>query len=268
MAKPIIIFVGSPNVGSYINVMAHSIKNYGVNRIVLVNLLCAPSGQQVDFEKFVNADLWKTISEIAYGRYNGEQFELSKDFRTYENLKKIYGNSHDLREVNYQFLSDGIKDLQSEYGSEAIVDLSAVPKRVAIDVLTGCLAVGLQKVTVFELKKTKRGLEALYHTLNESDYEHVVLPNWEPFLDNLESFAARRNRLKLWTVVGAITISLLLTILYQIGRIRFGEGSWYLVGTIVFFGFLGGILPILDAWGGIKVTSLFKYISEKLQESR
>jgi hypothetical protein len=255
MAKPLIIFVGSPNVGPYINVMANSVQNHDVDSIALINVLESPSGQQVDFADFANRVLWDTMSNLVEGKYTdrGKELAVPKDCEAYKKLKQVFGNSHFLHTVNYQFLRDGIEKLRNRYGADAIVDVSSVPKRVAIDILTASLAAGMPNIMLFELKKPMSGIQALYHSLKETDYEHVVLPNWEPLLGNLEFFSARQNRRKLWTVVASIVISLLLTILYQLGRITFGDGSWFVVGAIVLFGFFGGILPIVDAWGGIRL---------------
>jgi len=69
MAKSLIIFVSSPNVGPYVNAITHSIVEYSVDRIVLVNLLQTPLIPQFDFKIFANEDLWKTLSSLSEGRY-------------------------------------------------------------------------------------------------------------------------------------------------------------------------------------------------------
>jgi len=90
--------------------------------------------------------------------------------------------------------------------------------------------------------------------LSETDYEHVVLPNWEPLLGNIEFFSARQNRGKLWTVLISIVVSLLLTIIFQLSQVRLGNIGWVLAGLTVFVGFFGGVIPIIDAWGGIRLV--------------
>src|SRR5437868_159258 len=214
MTSPLLVFIGSSNVGPYINVMANSVDKHDVDRIALINVLESPSGQQVDFADFDNRVLWDTLCGLVEGRYKdrGQEFPIPKDCEAYKKLKHIFGNSHFLHTVNYQFLRNGIEKLKNIYGTDAIVDVSGVPKRVAIDILTACLAVGISNVMLFELKKPMGGVQALYYALKETDYEHVVLPNWEPLLGNLEFFSARQNRRKLLTVVVAILISLLLTV--------------------------------------------------------
>lgn len=142
------------------------------------------------------------------------------------------------------------------YGNDVIVDLSGAPKRVAIDVLTACLATGISDVMLFELERPPRGVHTLYHNLKESDYKHVVLPRWEPLIDNIKFFSARQNRGKLRGVVISILAALILTILYQLAQIRFGANnwlSWLLVVAIAVIGLVGGISPIIEAWGGISL---------------
>ena len=102
MSRPLLIFVGSPNVGPYINVMSNSVGKYGVDRIVLVNVEDAPSGQQVDFEEFVNRELWDTLSDLADGKYKGQQFQVPQDFHSYKELKRVFGKEHALDKVKYK----------------------------------------------------------------------------------------------------------------------------------------------------------------------
>lgn len=105
---------------------------------------------------------------------------------------------------------------------------------------------------IFELKKPSRGVNALYHNLKDGDYEHIVLPNWEPLIGNIKFFSAKQNRQKLFVVIASIIFSVLLTGVYLVGRINLGDGNWILIGTIAFVGFVGGVIPIVDAWGGMR----------------
>lgn len=85
----------------------------------------------------------------------------------------------------------------------------------------------------------------------------MVLPRWEPLINNIKFFAARQNRKQFRAVIVSILASLVLIIGYQIVRIRFGEGSWvswFLIGAITVIGLVGGVTPIIDAWGGIGIV--------------
>ena len=261
MSKSLLVFVGSSNVGPYINVMANSVSTYGVDRIVLVNILSTPSGQQVNFVKFVNEILWNTVSDLIENKFESQTFQISKDFRAYKDLEQVFGKGHALDKVNYQFLRKDMERMSEIYGTDAIVDISCVPKRWAIDILTACLAAGMSNVMLFELKRPVGGIQSLYHNLDEKDYEHVVLPNWEPLVGNIEFFSARQNRQKLWKVIISIVTSLILVIASQFVQIFFGVSNWFnliLVVAITVIGLVGGIEPIIEAWGGIHFLKLGK----------
>src|SRR5438309_204413 len=111
MARPLLVFIGSPNVGSYINVMANSVSKHDVDSIALIRLLESPSGEQVNFENFANKDLWDTLSGLVEGIYKwrdqeGKDREAlvpeAKECEAYKKLKNVFGNDHFLRSVNYQ----------------------------------------------------------------------------------------------------------------------------------------------------------------------
>lgn len=261
MARALLIITGSSDVGSYINVMANSVSKFDIDHIALINVVGSPSGQEVDFENFANKILWDTLCDLAAGIYKVKDREGNEkvipvpECEAYKKLKHVFGNSHRVVPVVYQFLKEDIEKLKNIYGPDTIVDVSSALKRIAIDVLTACLAVGMEDVTLFELKKRPSGVDTLYHNLKETDYEHVVLPNWEPLLGNIKFFSSRLNRRKLQLVVSSILLSLFLTVSYQLVRTRLGEEnwlSWLLIIAIAVIGLVGGVTPILDAWGGIE----------------
>src|SRR5437868_7148970 len=138
MARALLIITGSPDVGSYINVMANSVSKYDINQIALVNVLGLPSGQQVDFENFANKVLWDTLCDLVNGEYKGKDQEGKvkvspvPECEAYKKLKNIFANSHDIKPVIYQFLRDDMEKLKNIYGADAIVDISGALKRVAI----------------------------------------------------------------------------------------------------------------------------------------
>jgi len=267
MARSLLIFVGTPGVGSYINAMANAVSKYDVERIALVNVIESPSGQLIDFEHFANEILRDTLRGLVEGVYReakrdgtGYQETLvpeAKECEAYKKLKHVFSNSHSLEKVSYPFLTHDIEKLKDIYGPDPIIDLSGTPKRVAIDILTACLAAGISDVMIFELENhvlTRSPQAKLYHNLKEGDYKHVVLPRWEPLINNIKFFSARQNRKQLRAVIISILASLILIIGYQIVRVGFGEGSWlswFLIGAITVIGLVGGVTPIINAWGGI-----------------
>lgn len=263
MGRSLLVFIGSPNVGPYINAMANAVVKYDVDSITLVNIVESPSGQQVDFETFANKVLWDTLCGLVEGVYKELKRgstsyqetsvpEASKS-EAYKKLKHVFGNDHSLAKVCYPFLTEDIEKLKNTKGPDVIIDLSGVPKRASIDVLTACLAVGITDVMLFELEVPSSGVQTLYHNLQEKDYTHVVLPRWEPLIDNIRYFSARQNRNQLLTTVISILVSLALIVGYQFVRIRYGEGnwsSWLLIVAISVIGLVGGVTPIVNVWGG------------------
>lgn len=267
MGRSLLIFVGTPGVGSYINAMSNAVNKYDVERIALVNVIESPSGQLIDFEHFANETLRDTLRGLVEGiyreakregtGYQETQIPEAKECEAYKKLKHVFGNSHSLEKVSYPFLTHDIEKLKDTYGPDPIIDLSGAPKRVAIDILTACLAAGISDVMIFELENhmlAKSSQAKLYHNLKEEDYKHVVLPRWEPLISNIKFFSARQNRKQFRAVIVSILASLVLIIGYQIARILFGEGSWvswFLIGAITVIGLVGGVTPLIDAWGGI-----------------
>lgn len=133
MTRPLLVFIGSSNVGPYINAMANSVSKYDVDHIALINVLDSPSGEQVDFADFANTVLWTTICGLVEGVYKWKdrdgrahvlQVPEAKDCEAYKKLKDVFGNSKTLGKVNYQFLRDGLEKLKNTYGTDAIIDLS------------------------------------------------------------------------------------------------------------------------------------------------
>jgi hypothetical protein len=277
MARYLLVFVGSPAVGPYINAMANAVSKYDVDHIALINLVESPSREQVNFTDFANIDLWDTLCGLVEGVYKWKDREGkshsvpvpdAKNYEAYKNLRNVFGSAHLLDKVRYKFLREDIERLRDIYGIDSIVDLTGAPKRVAIDILTACLAVGMSRVMIFELNRLfDNHVKALYHNLDESDYTHVLLPDSEQLMGNIEFFSARRNRSKSWRSVGSILAAILLVVGYQFVRIGFGEGNWItwlLVVAIAVVGLVGGVAPLIDAWRGIHLALNFDKRSRKV----
>lgn len=253
MANTLIVFIGSNNVGTYINAMSHAIDMHQVDQIVLIDLLEVPYEKRFDFSSFVNNTLWDAIRELEAGKFGGQEIETPSNFQTYKKLKDIFGVKKHIDSKNYQFLKDELNQLKKQYGANAMIEISGVPKRVAFDILAGCLAVGFQKIVTFELKQQRRGVDALYHNLSASDYEHVKLSSLEQFLENIERYGAIKNRKKNLTIIAAF-ISAILALLYALTEIKIGKSNLILVAVVMLFTCFGGILSVLDAWAGLKIS--------------
>lgn len=257
MANTLIVFIGSNNVGVYINAMSHAIDMHQVDQIVLIDLLEVPYEKRFDFSNFVNNTLWEAIKDLETGKFSGQQFEIPSNYQTYRKLKDIFGVKKHIDSKNYQFLKDELNELKKQYGANAMIDISGVPKRVAFDILAGCLAVGFQKIVTFELKQQRRGVDALYHNLNASDYEHVKLSSLEQFRENIERYGAIRNRKRFLTVMAAL-ISAILAFAYTYFKLKEGQPNWVFLFIVTSFTFFGGILPLFDVWGGLRSLGIKK----------
>jgi hypothetical protein len=269
MARSLLVFIGSPAVGSYINAMANSVEKYEVDDIALIKVVGSPSQGEIDADT-VN----QTLIDTVYGLVDGIYRELdqkalayrespapkAKNCDAYKKLKNIFRDSYHVKKVNHQLLRENIEKLKDIYGANAIIDVSGATKKDAIDVLTACLAVGMRYVMLFELNKPPRGEATLYHNLKETDYEHVILPDWEPLVANIEFFAARQNRSKLTRALISILLSIGLILAYQLVRVGFGEENWFtwiLVIAIAATGLFGGVTPLMDVWGGLGLVLSF-----------
>lgn len=266
MDRTLLVFVGSSNVGPYVNAMANAVNKYGVDRIALINLVEPPSREQVNFIDFANTDLWNTVCGLVEGVYKwkdrkGKSHTVpvpeAKGYEAYKKLWEKIGESHLLVKVRYKFLREDIERLREIYGADSIVDLTGTPKRIAIDILAACLAVGMSRIMLFELNRLfDNEVESLYHNLAESDYTHVLLPDSEQLMANIEFYSSRRNRSKLWRSVGSILAAIILIVGYQFARIDLGETNWFtwlLVVAIAIIGLVGGVAPLMDAWGGMRL---------------
>nr|BBH94956.1 hypothetical protein KTA_31550 [Thermogemmatispora argillosa] len=250
MPRSLLLLVGSARPGAYINTIAHTVSKLEVNHIVMVNILDAPLGESNDFENLVNESLWKAINELANGMYGNKQ--ISKEMQgLYGSIRDIYTYRH-IERINYHFLREDISRLRKVYGAEAIVDITSLPKRVAIDVLAACLAEDMSRVMLFELKK-QGGY--LYHELSTSDYEYILLPDWAPLLSNIEVFSARRNRQKFISIVVTVFISLFIVVLNQLGLP--GWGGWLMTALLICLNVVGALFPLVEAFGGISFHLAF-----------
>jgi hypothetical protein len=265
MPRSLLLFIMSPGTGSYINAAAHAVENFDVENIVLINVIGSQSGEQVDFTYFTKTILPQTITGLTNGIYMDFRSSIkapkeslepeAKNCQAYQKLNSVLNNSYHLEKVNYGFLRDDLKKLKIKYENDVIVDISGASKRVAIDILTACLALGISKVTLFELKIISKGFETtLYHKLSSTDFQHVILPDWKPLVGNIEFFSAQQNRKKLMGVVASIIASIVLIIVQQIVQQKLGANNllnWLFVAAIAIIGLVGGVTPIIEAWGGI-----------------
>ncbi len=189
MARSLLVFIGSPGVGSYINAMANSVDKYDVDDIALIKVVGLPSDGPVD-ANLIKKEVLDTVSSLVKGvykeldrrslTYRESPAPKAKDCEAYKKLNRILEDSYHTKTVNHQFLKESIETFKRLYGANAIIDVSGATKKVAIDVLTACLAVGMSYVMLFELKKPPGGIDTLYHNLQDTDFEHVLLPDWGP----------------------------------------------------------------------------------------
>lgn len=263
----LLLFVISPNVGTYINAMTHAVIHHGINKIVLVHIDNAPIGEPIDFSQF-RKDLENAIDELPNGKYltrqkdgslKTENFELPNEFTGYSKLKDIYKRNHVVKDLSYDWLKSNLQSLIKQFG-ECIVDLTGVVKRVAFDIFIACSYIGIDKVTTFEKKDhTKYGVNALYHNLNPpNDSEYVFLHNSSEFIDSLDAISTKKNWKKLVIVMVAILLAAFVIFVDYQYRDNPNESLRAVVIASQIFAIFGGILPLLDAWGGIRISKLFR----------
>lgn len=242
--------------------MTHSVMHYGINKIVLIHIENAPVGEPISFTQF-RKNLEKTIEELPNGKYltrdnknhvKTEYFNLPTDFTGYSKLKDIYKRNHVVKKMSYDWIKKELPEFTNKHKG-CIVDLTGVAKRVAFDIFIACSFLGIDKVATFEKKDhTKYGVNALYHNLNPpNDSEYVFLHNSPEFIESLDEISAKKNRKKLITVIAAFSLTAFVFLMDYIYR---GNSSGTLTVMIAsqVFSIFGGILPILDAWGGFKIS--------------
>jgi hypothetical protein len=250
MPRSLLLLVGSALPGAYINTLAYAVEQLKVEQIVMVNILYAPLREANAFEDLVNRDLQNTLSELAKGTYESKKIPFGKR-KLYEEIYERYEYRH-IERINYHFLRKEMRRMRNAYGEESIVDITSLPKRVAIDVLTACLAENISHVMLFELKKQGR---YLYHELESNDYEYIPLPDWAPLLSNIEVFSARRNRQKFVSIAITICVSLVIVILHQLSLP--GWGGWLMAVLLVGLNVVGALLPLVESLGGINLRLAF-----------
>ncbi len=190
MNKYLILFFGSNDEGPYVNVMAHTVDNCGVDNVIFIDLVDSPLNLKFKFVDFFGENLPKVLKDLADGKYNNQQLQLPKNFKTYKSIQNLFQLSHRYQ-IEYDKLEMGLSNINKEKSSidsssiEFIIDVTSVPKRIALEIILACQNIGLKEVQLFELKNQVRGESALYHNLEDGkDYEYVNFSNLRKIMSN------------------------------------------------------------------------------------
>ncbi|HNN27269.1 MAG TPA: hypothetical protein PKK18_12585 [Chitinophagales bacterium] len=246
----LLVFVLSPNIPPYINSITHAVKHHGVNKIIFLNINNAPVGETHDFPRFMR-QFSEIVNGLANNTFEGEKIDIGT-FDGYTLLKSVFTTYKIERDVSYDFLKSNISGIIKEYGDDCFLDLTGVPKRLAFDIFIACSYLGLERMIIFELKTNKRNAAALYHNLQPTEFEYVFLPKSEEFVSSIEAISSKKNFNKLMIVISAIILSSIIAWINYYYKNKNSDTWIFLILTQV-FAIFGGILPILDAWGGIKL---------------
>ena len=276
-----IVFAITPNVAPYLSTITHGIYKLGVNHIVLVEIIDVPSGHLIDdFHEFRLQRLEKALLGLSKGEYysfrynqhdqqwneNIESFEVPIHFEGYNMVRQHCSKGKiDHREINYKFLRKGLDRIVREYENqgEYFVDLTCVPKRVALDGFTACISLGIEDVVAFELKVPAKGKYTLYHNLKlESDFELLILPKSEAFLESLRKIVSNKNRPYLIIVIFSILVIAVTSFVIYYQFYDKPEDKVFLTALIALelIAVVSGIFSIIGSWESV---SLFMKINKK-----
>lgn len=221
MNKYLILFFGSGNVGPYINVMAHAVDKYSVERVIFIDLVKSPLNLKVGFAKFLNETLPETLEDLAGNKYKNQSLQLPKSFKTYKDTQHLFDKCLQREEIEYDKLEMRLNDITKERTEiEFIIDVTSVPKRIALEIIIACQNIGLKEVNLFELKNQVTGLDALYHNLEEDiDYEYINFSNLHKIADNKSvDDQNARNHISALLIAFSVSLNLMLSefIIYKI----------------------------------------------------
>lgn len=196
------LFVISKNVDSYINTLACFYREYQITKIVFIGIKNIPIKTNDSKTEDIIDSIRKRLEEIK--QYN----EL------YEEVRKL---DYEIKSVNYKTLKKDLIPLFRKNKNNISVDITGCPKRFAIDIMSICLALGVENVYSFELLKppdiSNKNL-LLYHNLKRCDFQLIKHPSAEVGLKNLEVFSLKLNK-NLYKRIGVLVgITLLSTISY------------------------------------------------------
>lgn len=258
MPRTLIIFIGSSNVGTYLNTISHLSDKYNIEKIIFISLIEAPLEINIDIDKTISLDLCKDFSQLSNGKYT-KKTSGSSDEEITVNLsdedKKIYLKANEIisrkkiiHTVNYNFFNSEIKKIiKEEAKSEDIIfDITALPKRIGIDVFVKLLSSGFNNVINFEIKNTKKANNTengfLYHSLvRENNYELVFLSKEEQFYKSVKYYILEQEKSRFL----CIFISLLMSTSIAIIQV-FINKRIELTTLLLFLSILSGVIPLIE----------------------
>lgn len=247
MSRTLITFIGSSNVGTYLNTISHLSDKYDIEKIIFISLTEAPLEIYIDIDKIITAELYEVISELAENKYKGKSLNLSEEERKiYYKAKEIMSRNKRIRTVNYNFFNSELEKIIKDAKEDVIFDITALPKRIGIDVFVELLSIGFNNIINFEIKNPKKAKNTengfLYHSLvKENNYELVFLSKEEQFYKNVKYYILQQEKSKFL----CIFISLLISTGIAIVQV-FINKKIELTTLLLFLSILSGVIPLIE----------------------
>lgn len=247
MSRTVITFMGSSNVGTYLNTISLLSHKYDVGRIIFITLNESPLEFDIDVDKIISQDLYKVFCELSEKKYKGKDISLSEDAKKiYDKSRELISRNKMIDSINYNFFNSEIRKVIKGIEEDVIFDITALPKRIGIDIFIKLLSCGFNNVINFEIKNTKKAKDIengfLYHLLEtESNYELVFLSSEDTFYKNVKYYVLQQEKTNFYK----ITISLLVSITIVI-TVFFTQKNTLLNSGLLFLAILSGIIPLVE----------------------
>lgn len=142
MSNQLVIFIQSPNIDPYVNVLTHCIRHQEVNEIFFACVQKVPA-EKIDSVEFIE-------------KIGNRVKELASEYPVYQSIADFFPQSKEIesRIIWVSFLEphSSISELKSRTGNGSLlVDITGCSKRLATDVVTSFLANNIPHVAHFEL---------------------------------------------------------------------------------------------------------------------
>lgn len=230
MPKTLLIFLFSPNIDTYINVISYTYENMSIESVKLIHIKGIKTGLSDSKASEISNQIWIRLGELS-SCFSGVYKQVN------ERLLK-----RELVPIEYLNLSKELKQLiKGQRNLKCVVDLTSAPKRPSIDIFSVCLALGIESVYTFELivkYDSKNNDRFLYHALNREDYSYACLNETDP-VKSSQSSLLRKSYL-LW-YVGAVSLVVMLISLMVF--VTIGPESSFIQGLNLTAAVVGLISP-------------------------
>lgn len=202
----LILFLSTSRVDPYVNAIAYAFDRLHITAVKLVYVSGSTTGLTVSEAADVSNAIWNRVSQ------------LSATAEVYHRLHERLLDRH-VKQVDYTNLKSEFAQLvQTQHGPKrCIVDLSGASKAASLDIFSACLAIGVSRVHVFELRNPadpSAPEKSLYHSLDVADYSYTCITDSPPVQASRTSLL--RTSTLAWQVgfgaIGLLALTLLLAL--------------------------------------------------------